>query len=230
MLFRNMNRKYYEEMQEGGEGASGATPAGKTYTQADLDAEVARLKAKNAELLGEKKSAVLRLAEEENARIKFEQESAKASNKLEDFEKSLRSEFAKEKDSLSGKLTALQTRVIGAERKAVLSNYASDFLTAESLDIISPLIHAEFDGENVTTQFKDFTGKVITTDPAEFKTWMANHPAISQLMKADGATGGGATGSKNGGGAASKMSRSNFDNLNPSAKKAFMSSGGTLTD
>ena len=64
-----------------------------------------------------------------------------------------------------------------------------------------------FQDSQVKTQFTDFAGNVITTDPAEFKKWMAKHPAISHLMKADAASGGGAAGGKgSGSGAAPKFS------------------------
>ena len=61
--------------------------------------------------------------------------------------------------------------------------------------------------KTISVVMTDFAGNVITTDPAEFKKWMAKHPAISHLMKADAASGGGAAGGKgSGSGAAPKFS------------------------
>jgi len=88
-------------------------------------------------------------------------------------------------------------KVVGESKRATLSAFTGDFIAPESLDLISQLVKTEFDGTDVKTQFTDFQGNVITTDAAEFKKWMAKHPAISHLMKADGASGGGAIGAKN---------------------------------
>ena len=54
--------------------------------------------------------------------------------------------------------------------------------------------------------------------------------AFSHLIKADASSGGGAGGNKNPGGAGKTMKRSEFDNLNPSAKRQFVAAGGTLTE
>ena len=118
-----------------------------------------------------------------------------------------RGEFEKEKGALTGKLTALESRVLGESKKAVLGGFTGDFIAPESVDLVAQLVKTELDGDQVKTQFTDFAGNVITTDPAEFKKWMAKHPAISHLMKADAASGGGAAGGKgSGSGAAPKFS------------------------
>ena len=86
MLFRNMQRKYFEQAgQDGTEGGGAAdvpVESEKLFTQADLDAAIAGLKSKNDELLGEKKTASQKAKEAEEARIKAEQEAAKAREAL----------------------------------------------------------------------------------------------------------------------------------------------------
>ena len=219
MLFRNMWNKYHEEAGQDGAagGGAGAGDTPKTYTQAEVEALINErtngLKSKVDELLGEKKSAAQKAKEAESARIAAEQAAARQSGELDKFEQSLRGEFAKEKEPLVAKLTALESRVLGESKKAILGSFAADFLTPESIDVIGQLVKTELDGDNIKTQFTDFAGNVITTDPAEFKKWMAKHPAISHLMKADAASGGGAMGGKNSSGGAGQVKYSVLKDL-----------------
>lgn len=164
-------------------------PEPKKYTEADM----AGIVAQRDSLMDEKKNAQRKA---EAIKLQAEQEIAKKSGELDKFEASLRGEFDKERGGLTAKLEALTNRVVGESKKAVLGSFTGDFIAPESLDLISQLVKTEFDGENVKTQYTDFSGNVITTDAAEFKKWMSNHPAISHLMKADAANGGGAPGSK----------------------------------
>ena len=198
-----LNYRLMEEVSEGGEGGSTEQP--RMYTREELDAEIAGLKANNERLLSEKKETARKAKEAEDARILAEQERAKQSGKLEEFEASLRGEFEKERQGLQGRLDSLTSRVVGESKKATISQFSGDFIDPSSTDLIAQLVSTEFDGENVTTQFKDFQGNVITTDAAEFKKWMQKHPALSHLLKADAATGGGAAGSKFSGGGATKL-------------------------
>lgn len=229
MLYHNMFKKYYQEADPEGGSPAGGEPA-TTYTQEQVDEMVGGLKNKVDELLGEKKTAAQRAKEAEAEATRVAQEAAKKNGKLEEFETSLRSEFDKERNTYKTQLESLTSRVTSAEKKAVLGSMSGDFITPESLELVSQLVKTTVDNDNIKTEFTDFAGNVITTDPAIFKQWMAKHPAISHLMKADGASGGGAGGSNNGNGVTKTMSRNNFDKLNPSAKADFMKQGGALTD
>lgn len=200
MLRRNMFLKYYQAADDG-TGAGGAgdeTAPVKTYTQAEVDEITKGLKESRDTLLSEKKTVAQKAKEAEEARLALELESAKKLGELDKFEQSLRAGFDKEKGELSTTLEALKGKVVGESKRATLSAFTGDFIAPESLDLISQLVKTEFDGTDVKTQFTDFQGNVITTDAAEFKKWMAKHPAISHLMKADGASGGGAIGGKQG--------------------------------
>ena len=204
MLIRNMMRKYYEEAGTDGaaSGGAGGEPE-KTFTAAEVEELTKGMKSKLDELLKEKKSASQAAKDAEAARLAAEQEAARKSGELDKFEASLRGEFEKEKGALTGKLTALESRVLGESKKAILGGFTGDFIAPESVDLVAQLVKTELDGDQVKTQFTDFAGNVITTDPAEFKKWMAKHPAISHLMKADAASGGGAAGGKGASGAKS---------------------------
>ena len=231
MLFRNMMRKYYDEAGADGAASGGAGgEAEKTFTAAEVEELTKGMKSKLDELLKEKKSASQAAKDAEAARIAAEQEAARKSGELDKFEASLRGEFEKEKGALTGKLTALESRVLGESKKAVLGGFTGDFIAPESVDLVAQLVKTELDGDQVKTQFTDFAGNVITTDPAEFKKWMAKHPAISELMKPTASIGGGAIGGKGSNGSAGTINRSQFDKLDHGARKQFFANGGKLID
>lgn len=203
--------KYRLQEEVNPEGGEGGGEAPKTYTQEELDAALKGLKESRDALLTEKKTVAQKAKEAEEARLKAEQEAAKKMGELDKFEESLRSEFEKERGGLTAKLEALTQRVTGESKKAILGSFATEFHKAESLDMIAQLVKTEFDGADVKTQFTDFAGNVITTDPAEFKKWMQKHPVISELMKADIKEGGGALGNRDPNGGA-KGSQQKFTN------------------
>ena len=210
MLFRNMMRKYYDESGTDGAASGGAGGEGeKTYTASEVESMIAKavesavqieikdLKQKNNQLIGERRADQERLAREK----------ARADGKLEEFEATIRAQEREQYEPIVKSLEALKSRTISAEKKAVLGGFSGDFIAPESVDLVAQLVKTDLDGDQVKTQFTDFAGNVITTDPAEFRKWMAKHPAISHLMKADAASGGGASGGKgSGGGAAPKYS------------------------
>lgn len=219
-----------EANQDGAAGGSSAEQP-KTYTQAELDEIVAGLKRNNELLLDEKKTAAQKAKDAENARLLAEQTAAKNAGKMDEFEKTLRSQYDPILAEKDAKLGALSQRILGSERKAVLGAMVADFIDPSAADVLAPFIKTEFDGDNIVTKFTGPDGNVITTDPAQFKKYLREHKAFSHLMKADAATGGGAGGNKNtSGGAAGTMKRNDFESLSPTAKKQFMASGGTLSE
>lgn len=203
--------KYRLQEEANPEGGEGGGEAPKTYTEAEVAEMMKGLKDSRDALLTEKKQTAAKAKEAEDARLKAEQEAAKKLGELDKFEESLRGEFEKERGGLTAKLEALTQRVTGESKKAIIGSFAAEFHKAESLDLIAQLVKTEFDGADVKTQFTDFAGNVITTDPAEFKKWMQKHPVISELMKADIKEGGGALGNRDPNGGA-KGSQQKFTN------------------
>ena len=204
MLFRNMLMKYYAEAGEDGadSGGAGGEPA-KTYTEAEVAELISGLKAKNEELLGKVKAKSEAARAEEAERRRIEQEAAKKAGQVEELEKSLRSQFEAERSQLTARQQALQARITGAEKKAILSSLAADFIDAESVDLIGHMVSVELDDDgNTVTKFTGADGQLLTTDPAEFKKIMRNNKAIARLLKADDTNGGGAQGGKGGDGKA----------------------------
>lgn len=200
-------------MNEAGEEdkpAGGAAPQTFTLEQVQqmIADEVAGLKANNEALLTEKKEALRKAAAIEEQERLARQEALKSAGKMDEFEKTIRSQYEPVLKEKEEKYSALANRVLGSERKAVLGSFAGDFITPEAVDILAPFVRTEFEGDDVVTKFVGPDGNVITTDPEQFRKYLREHKAFSHLIKANAASGGGASGGK-GGGAAKTLSEMN---------------------
>lgn len=202
---------YQSEAGEEEKPAGGDAP--KTFTAeevqaaiaAAVEAEVAGLKAKTDELLAEKKAGDKRRQEAEEARKLAEQKAMKEEGRFDEFEKTIRGQYDPLIAERDARLSAMQNRILSSEQKAVIGSLVGDFIDPSAADVLGLLVRTEFEGDEVVTKFAGADGKVITTDPAQFKKYLREHKAFSHLLKADAASGGGAGGSK-GGGAANNFS------------------------
>jgi len=120
---------------------------------------------------------------------------------MDEFEKTIRSQYEPVLQEKDARYSALASRVLGSERKAVLGSFAGDFITPETVDLVAPFVRTEFEGDEVVTKFVGTDGSVITTDPEQFRKYLREHKAFSHLIKANAASGGGASGGKGGGAA-----------------------------
>lgn len=168
-----------------------------TFTKEEVDALVSGLKANNEKLLSEKKAAAAAAKEAADAKLKAEQERAKQNGELEAFEKTLRSQYEPVLAEKDGKISKMAERILGAERKSVISQLSGMLIDDSAADIIAMMVKTEFDSDDVVTKFTGADGNVITTDAEQFKKYLREHKAFSHLIKADAATGGGASGNKN---------------------------------
>lgn len=168
-----------------------------TFTKEEVDALVSGLKANNEKLLSEKKAAAAAAKEAAAAKLKAEQERAKQNGELEAFEKTLRSQYEPVLAEKDGKISKMAERILGAERRSVISQLSGMLIDESAADIIAMMVKTEFDGDDVVTKFTGADGNVITTDAEQFKKYLREHKAFSHLIKADAATGGGASGNKN---------------------------------
>lgn len=174
----------------------------KTYSEAEVAELVAGLKKNNEALLSEKKEAARIAKEAKDAQLIADQEAAKKSGDLESLEKSLKGIHSKELAERDSRLGKLSERILGAERKSVVSSLSNLLIDESASEIIGMMVKTEFDGDEVVTKFVGADGNVITTDPEQFKKYLKEHKAFSHLLKADAATGGGAGGNKNSNGGA----------------------------
>lgn len=176
-------------------------PAGKSYTQEEVDALVSGLKANSDKLLAEKKEAKRLADEAAAARLIADQAAAKKSGELETFEKTLRGEYTPQLEAKDKIIAARNERILTSEKKAVVSSLSGMLIDDSATDLLGMLVRTEFDGDDVVTKFVGADGNVITTDVEQFKKYLCEHKAFSHLLKADAATGGGANGGKHRGGA-----------------------------
>ena len=107
-------------------GADGAASGGtteqtpKTYTQAELDEIVSGLKANNQALLDEKKATAQKAKDAENARVLAEQTAAKSAGKMDEFEKTIRSQYEPVLAEKDARLNAMSERILGS----VITSYS----------------------------------------------------------------------------------------------------------
>lgn len=174
----------------------------KTYTQEEVDALTAGLKKNNEALLAEKKEATRKEKEAKDAQAAADLERAKKEGDLASLEKSLAEQYGKQLTERDGRISKMSERILGAERKSVIAGLSGLLVDDSAADILGMMVKTEFDGDEVVTKFVDTNGDVITTDPAQFKEWLKGHKALSHLIKADAASGGGAAGNRNPGGGA----------------------------
>lgn len=209
-----MNRflKYPLQEEAGAEEkpAGGAAPQTFTLDQVQqmIADEVAGLKANNEALLSEKKEFSRKAAAAEEERQRAHQESLKSAGKMDEFEKTIRGQYEPVLQEKDARYATLATRVLGSERKAALSAFAGDFIEPDAVDLVAPFVRTEFEGDEVVTKYVGPDGNVITTDPDQFRKYLREHKAFSHLIKANAASGGGASGAK-GGGAAKTLSEMN---------------------
>lgn len=186
-------------------GPEDKSAGGETFTREQVEQmiaeQVAGLKANNEALLSEKKEEARKRKEAEEQRQREHQEALKNAGKMDEFEKTIRSQYEPVLQEKEQRYANLASRVLGSERKAVLGSFAGDFITPEAVDILAPFVKTEFEGEDVVTKFVGPDGNVITTDPNQFRKYLREHKAFSHLIKANAASGGGAAGGKSGGAA-----------------------------
>lgn len=173
----------------------------KTYSEEEVAALIAGLKSNNEALLAEKKEIARKAKEAEDARQLQHQEALKNAGKMDEFEKTIRSQYEPVLKEKEERYASLASRVLGSERKAVIGSFSGDFVTPEAVEILAPFIKTEFEGDEVVTKFVGSNGEVVTTDREQFRKYLREHPAFSHLIKANAPSGGGAAGGKGNGAA-----------------------------
>lgn len=203
LRFPLMNEAGEEEKPAGGATTFTAEQVQKMIAEA-VEKEVSGLKANNEALLTEKKDAARKAKEAEEARQQAHQEALKSAGKMDEFEKTIRSQYEPVLKEKEEKYSALANRVLGSERKSVINGLQPMFrddCQADAAAIVGLMVRTEFEGDDVVTKFVGPDGSVITIDPEQFRKYLREHKAFSHLIKANAASGGGASGGKGGGAA-----------------------------
>ncbi len=174
---------------------------------------------------------------DEEARLAIE-EAARKGNDTDALDKSWQEKYVNRENELKGEYEPeIQNLKTLLHNKTVLAdamNMASEIAVPGSAKALLPHIQSRLamevkDGEAVTV-VKGLDGKPSALTIDELKNEITNDSAFAPLIVGSKATGGGANGGNQGGGAAKTMTRSQFDGSSPSEKMSFIQDGGSVTD
>lgn len=172
--------------------------------------DVSGLKAKNAELLAEKKEIERKAREAEDAARLEREEAARKSGNVEELERSWTEKFTRREAELTGTLEQERATLSGQIRDLTVGRTATDIASAlaipGSAKALLPHIERRLsveqrDGKPVVVVL-DQQGKLSAATLDELKAEFANDTAFAPLIAGSKASGGGAAGAGGGGGAA----------------------------
>ncbi|RIJ09875.1 hypothetical protein DXT77_15650 [Pseudomonas sp. 91RF] len=171
--------------------------------------DVSGLKAKNAELLAEKKEIERKAREAEDAARLEREEAARRSGNVEELERSWTEKFTRREAELTGTLEQERATLSGQIRDLTVGRTATDIASAlavqGSAKALLPHIERRLsveqrDGKPVVVVL-DAQGKLSAATLDELKAEIANDAAFAPLIAGSKASGGGAGGAGGGGGA-----------------------------
>jgi hypothetical protein len=171
--------------------------------------DVSGLKAKNAELLAEKKEIERKAREAEDAARLEREEAARRSGNVEELERSWTEKFTRREAELTGTLEQERATLSGQIRDLTVGRTATDIASAlavqGSAKALLPHIERRLsveqrDGKPVVVVL-NAQGKLSAATLDELKAEIANDAAFAPLIAGSKASGGGAGGAGGGGGA-----------------------------
>ncbi len=194
---------------------------------ADLQSQLAAVKAKADELLSETKKAKQKAREEAEAKDQARKEKAKREG---DFEQLLKSS-EKERSSLQEELQTLKNKISTEKVKSEAMKVAAELADGTNAQILSRFIEERIkytdDGIKVTNQ----NGELTVSSLDDLKREFTSSDTYKVLLRGNQSTGGSAPGNVQASGTTSKqIDRSTFDKMDDVKRMAFFKSGGTVTD
>lgn len=197
--------------------------------------DVSGLKAKNEELLAEKKAqqeAATKAAEEAAA--------AKAAKDLADANKAgdidaINKSWQEKYDTLDGQYKGLQGSMAESASESVAVKMASSIAVKGQDSLLLPHIQSRLAAEVVdgraVVKVLGSDGKPSALTVDELKTEFQNNAAFASVIVGSKARGGGSNNDEPGaGGSGQVISRSQFDEMGAVQKASYLKEGGTLTD
>lgn len=195
--------------------------------------DVSGLKAKVDELLGEKKKADQAKKEAEKAAEQARIDAERNSGDIEAVRKSYEEQIGRDKSDWESEKTNLM-KIIETDKVDNVAMTLATELAGDKAEVLIPHIRSRLaverrDDSYVTTVI-DKNGKPCASSVNDLKSEFANNNAFSGVIIASQASGGGATGSNHGSGAAKTITRSQFDQLGASERMAHIKDGGSITN
>lgn len=192
-------------------------------------AELARVLAKNEELLGEAKKAKQERRDSNAAAQAAIDAKAQADGDHEQLYKS-------SQEKLTGTLSELEElkgSIATEKRNTEALKMAAKLADGDNADLLSGFIAQRLKFTDEGLKVTDLNGDLTVSSLADLETEFKNNARYSALLKGNQSSGGGATGGNNSGGAAKTMMRVDFNTLSqkdPIAASKFMREGGQLID
>lgn len=208
------------------------TEGGKYRLKVEGIEDTSGLKKKVDELLNEKKAAAKARQEAEEAAARAAEEAARKTGDVSALEKSWQEKYAKgigEKDS---ELAALR----GSLNKMLVDNVAvslaNELAVQGSAALLIPHIKARLEVDTSGGEPKTIVigpdGKRSALTVEELKAEFAANQAFAPVLAGSKATGGGASGTGAGGGAAKSVTRAQFEQMSAGQQMEHIRAGGKV--
>ena len=212
-----------------------AIPASFTQDQvsAMIDEATKGLKAKNDELLGEKKTAASRAKEAEALAQSTAEEAARKAGDIKAVEESWQAKLTKREEELSGQLSgyqkSIQSLTVGREAAALAGEMAVQGSASVLERIVKDRLSVEMTDEGPKVRVLDAAGKPSAATLAELRAELTADKALAPLIAASKASGAGQP-NANGGAETKTVKRAVFDDMSQVARANFSKSGGKVVD
>lgn len=180
---------------------------------AEAQKGIEALKAKNDDLIAEKRKAQQAAKEKEEAAQKAAEEAAAKAGDVEAITKSWEAKLAKREAELAEALKARDAQLYDLTVNAEAQRIAAKLAIPGSADVLLPHIKARLKYQDGKLTVLDADGKPSANTPDELAKEIAANKAFAPLLVASLANGGGASGSK-GGRAADKNPFAKGDGFN----------------
>jgi len=184
------------------------------------------MKSKLGELLAETKKAKSAAREAQELADKEAREKAAKAGDYEQLHKS--SEQARQ--SLESQLSALKDGISSEKKSSASLRLAGELAEGHNAELLSEFIGRRLKYTDDGLKVVDNSGDLTIASIEDLKNEFQNDPRYASLLRGNRATGGSASGSKEGGSAAKEMNRTDFDNMSADKQHAFVKSGGIPKD
>lgn len=195
------------------------------YAEAKAASVAQGLKAKNDELLGEKKAAAAKAKEAEEAAARIAEEAAKKTGDLEALEKSWGGKLTKAEEGYKATIAAQQKAIEGLTIGAAAKDIAAEMAVQGSASLLERVVRdrlsVEMGEDGPKIRVMDANGKPSALSLDDLKNELRGDPALKPIITASKANGGGAAGANGGAGTGKMIAASELEKMTPAQKAAF---------
>lgn len=205
----------------------------KEQVQELLAKEIEGLKANRDEILGELKTFKAKAREEEAARVKLAEETARKNGDFEALEKSWAEKFTAREQELSDLLSQRESVIADLTVGATAARLASELAIKGSEKVLERIVRDRLGFEVAEGQHKVFVkdeaGQRSASTIDDLRKEILSDSALKPILQGTQATGAGGVG-QNGGAAQKTVTRSQWDAMSHADRAAFSKNGGKVTD